>query len=81
MEVTEVIGVLEGGFEPFWAMFAEFDLDELSRIPFGLPLMWVYVLIANIVLVNMCVAPAPPSISLRTNTLRSDTSLPPSPSG
>ena len=43
-------------WQPFWAMFAEFDLDELSRVPFGLPLMWVYVLIANVVLVNMLIA-------------------------
>ena len=43
-------------WQPFWAMFAEFDLAELSRIPFGLPLMWVYVLIANVVLVNMLIA-------------------------
>ena len=63
-------------YQPFWAMFAEFDLDELSRIPFGLPLMWVYVLIANIVLVNMCVAPALPSISLRTRFAQTPPSLP-----
>ena len=37
-------------------MFAEFDLEELMRVPFGLPLMWVYVLIANVVLVNMLIA-------------------------
>ena len=29
-------------YQPFWAMFTEIDLDELSRIPFGLPLMCVY---------------------------------------
>ena len=43
-------------YQPFWAMFAEFDLDELAMVPFGLPLMWVYVVIANIVLVNMLIA-------------------------
>ena len=54
VEATQVeLGLV---WQPFWAMFAEFDLDELSRIPFGLPLMWVYVLIANVVLVNMLIA-------------------------
>jgi len=43
-------------WQPFWAMFAEFDIEELSSVPFGLPLMWVYVLIANVVLVNMLIA-------------------------
>ena len=38
--------------------------------------MWVYVLIANIVLVNMCVAPALPSISLRTRFAQTPPSLP-----
>ena len=37
-------------------MFAEFELDQLRQVPFGLPLMWVYVLIANVVLVNMLIA-------------------------
>jgi len=52
-EATIELGLV---YQPFWAMFAEFDLDELARIPFGLPLMWFYVLIANIVLVNMLIA-------------------------
>ena len=43
-------------WRPFWAMFADFELDELGTIPFGLPLMWVYALIANVLLVNMLVA-------------------------
>jgi hypothetical protein len=28
-------------YQPFWAMFAEFELEELAKIPFGLPLMWI----------------------------------------
>jgi hypothetical protein len=43
-------------WQPFWAMYAEFDLSEFARVPFGLPLMWVYVLISNVVLVNMLIA-------------------------
>jgi len=58
-------------YQPFWAMFAEFDLEELSRIPFGLPLMWVYVLIANIVLVNMLIAMfADTYARIKTNALQ-----------
>ena len=57
-EVSASAPTIELGlvYQPFWAMFAEFDLDELAKVPFGLPLMWVYVLIANIVLVNMLIA-------------------------
>jgi len=43
-------------WQPFFAMFAEFDIDELMKVPYGLPLMWVYVLIANVVLINMLIA-------------------------
>ena len=48
--------VVELWQQPFWAMYGDIDLKELSKVPFGMPLMWVYVLIANVVLVNMLVA-------------------------
>lgn len=43
-------------WQPFWYMYAEFDIDVLRQVPFALPLMWVYVLLANVVLVNMLIA-------------------------
>ena len=42
---------------PFWAVFGEFDIEELERdAPYSSPIMWVYVLVSNIVLVNLLVA-------------------------
>ena len=37
---------------PFWAMFADLDLEQLSQIPFAMTVTWVYVLVANVVLVS-----------------------------
>lgn len=41
---------------PMWAMFTEIDLEKLNQIPFGLATMWAYVLLANVVLVNLLIA-------------------------
>ena len=42
---------------PFWAIFGEFDVEELERAaPYSSPLMWLYVLLSNVVLVNLLVA-------------------------
>lgn len=42
---------------PFWAVFGDFDTTELQEmLPWSSWLVWVYVLISNVVLVNLLVA-------------------------
>mmetsp|Transcript_302 Transcript_302/g.686 ORF Transcript_302/g.686 Transcript_302/m.686 type:complete len:1370 (-) Transcript_302:267-4376(-) len=41
---------------PFWAMFADLDLEQLSEIPWAMTVTWFYVLVTNIVLVNLLIA-------------------------
>lgn len=43
--------------KPIWAVYGAFDLDELSEAPTGVSmLMWLYVLISSVILVNLLVA-------------------------
>lgn len=41
---------------PVWAMFTDLEMGQLTGIPLALPLMWLYVLLANVVLVNLLIA-------------------------
>ena len=41
---------------PVWAMFTDLELSHISQIPFALPLMLAFVLLANVVLVNLLIA-------------------------
>ena len=41
---------------PLWAMFTDLDVGQLLPIPFAPPLMLAYVLLANVVLVNLLIA-------------------------
>jgi hypothetical protein len=41
---------------PLWAMFTDLDISQLIPIPVALPLMLAYVLLANVVLVNLLIA-------------------------
>eukprot|EP00967_Tisochrysis_lutea_P089526 scaffold127497_cov32-Tisochrysis_lutea.AAC.1 len=43
--------------KPFWAVYGAFEVEELATAPFGVAgLMWVYVLISSVILVNLLVA-------------------------
>lgn len=43
--------------KPIWAVYGVFELEELASAPFGASaLMWVYVLISSVILVNLLVA-------------------------
>ena len=41
---------------PLWAMFTDLEPHRFVSVPFGLPLMYAYVMIANVVLVNLLIA-------------------------
>jgi len=41
---------------PLWAMFTDLEPQRFASIPFSLPLMYAYVMIANVVLVNLLIA-------------------------
>eukprot|EP00966_Prymnesium_polylepis_P180590 4182820-Prymnesium_polylepis.1 len=42
---------------PLWALFGEFDIEALETdAPRSAPIMWIYVLVSNVVLVNLLVA-------------------------
>ena len=41
---------------PVWAMFTDLELSHIMHIPFALPLMLAFVLLANVVLVNLLIA-------------------------
>ena len=41
---------------PVWAMFTDLELPMISDVPFALPLMLAFVLLANVVLVNLLIA-------------------------
>ena len=62
----------------FWAIFGEFDLDFIDEnVPFGQPVLFVYALIASIVLVNLLVAMFSDTytkIKLRSESARTATS-------
>jgi len=43
--------------KPMWAVYGAFELEELGNAPIGVaPLMWIYVLLSSVVLVNLLVA-------------------------
>lgn len=41
---------------PVWALIADLELEKLMHVPLGLCLMWAYVLLSNVVLVNLLIA-------------------------
>ena len=50
-------GLTSAVWVPFWAVYGDFDTDALEdEAPFSSPILWVYVLVSNVVLVNLLVA-------------------------